>query len=62
MEYLPCGDLLSYLRKSRGIEGKYHCGEGEAAELTTYDFVTFARQVATGMAFLASKGVYGKLK
>ena len=44
------------------IEGKYHCGEGEAAELTTYDFVTFARQVATGMAFLASKGVYGKLK
>ena len=57
MEYLPCGDLLGYLRKSRGIEDKYHCGEGEAADLSTYDLVSFARQIATGMVFLGSRGV-----
>lgn len=57
MEYLPCGDLLGYLRKSRGIEDKYHRGESEAAELSTYDFVSFARQIATGMTFLASRGI-----
>ena len=62
MEYLPCGDLLGYLRKSRGIEDKYHHGESEVAELSTYDFVSFARQIATGMAFLASKGVRGKIE
>ena len=62
MEYLPCGDLLGYLRKSRGIEDKYHCGEGEALELGTYDFVSFARQIATGMVFLGSKGVCEELK
>ena len=59
MEYLPCGDLLGYLRKSRGIEDKYHRGEGEAVELETYDLVSFARQIANGMIFLGSRGVCG---
>lgn len=58
MEYLPCGDLLGYLRKSRGIEDKYHHGEGEALEVTTYDMVSFAKQIATGMVFLGSRGVW----
>lgn len=57
MEYLPCGDLLGYLRKSRGIDDKYHCGEGTAAPLDNYDLVLFAKQIATGMVFLGSRGV-----
>jgi len=57
MEYLPCGDLLGYLRKCRGINDKYHHGEIAAIDLGTYDLVTFAKQIATGMVFLGSRGV-----
>ena len=57
MEYLPCGDLLGFLRKSRGIVDKYYNGEGEVAKLKTYDLVSFSNQIATGMVFLASRGV-----
>ena len=57
MEYLPCGDLLGFLRKSRGIVDKYYRGEGEVANLKTYDLVSFSNQIATGMVFLASRGV-----
>ena len=59
VEYLPRGDLLGYMRKSRGINDKYYCGEGQAQELTTYDLVTFSKQIATGMVFLGSRGVSG---
>ncbi|XP_015766539.1 PREDICTED: tyrosine kinase receptor Cad96Ca-like [Acropora digitifera] len=37
LEYLPFGDLLGFLRKSRGIVDKYYRGEGEVARLKTYD-------------------------
>ncbi|XP_044179330.1 tyrosine kinase receptor Cad96Ca-like [Acropora millepora] len=57
MEYLPCGDLLGYLRKSRGIADKYYRGEGEVANLKTYELVSFSNQIATGMVFLASRGI-----
>ncbi|XP_044167755.1 tyrosine kinase receptor Cad96Ca-like isoform X1 [Acropora millepora] len=57
MEYLPCGDLLGFLRKSRGIVDKYYRGEGEVAKLKTYDLVSFANQIATGMVFLATRGI-----
>ncbi|XP_067025573.1 tyrosine kinase receptor Cad96Ca-like [Acropora muricata] len=57
MEYLPCGDLLGFLRKSRGIVDKYYNGEGEVAKLKTYDLVSFSNQIATGMVFLASRGI-----
>ena len=57
MEYLPCGDLLGFLRKSRGIVDKYYRGDGEVANLKTYDLVSFSNQIATGMVFLASRGV-----
>ena len=57
MEYLPCGDLLGFLRKSRGIVDKYYRGEGEVANLKTYELVSFSNQIATGMVFLASRGV-----
>ena len=57
MEYLACGDLLGYLRKSRGIHDKYHLGQGSVPELEIYDLVLFAKQIAAGMVFLGSRGV-----
>ena len=57
MEYLVCGDLLGYLRKSRGIEDKYHLGQGSVPKLEIYDLVLFAKQIASGMVFLGSRGV-----
>ena len=62
MEYLACGDLLGYLRKSRGIHDKYHLGEGSVSELAIYDLVLFAKQIAAGMVFLGSRGVSNYLK
>ncbi|PFX12321.1 Tyrosine kinase receptor Cad96Ca [Stylophora pistillata] len=57
MEYLWRGDLLGYLRKSRGVFDHYHRGVGRVDHLTTYDMVLFAKQIANGMTFLASRGV-----
>ncbi|PFX11659.1 Tyrosine kinase receptor Cad96Ca [Stylophora pistillata] len=57
MEYLPCGDLLGYMRKCRGIKDRYYLGEGRAQDLDNYDLVLFAKQIATGMVFLGSRGV-----
>jgi len=62
MEYLVRGDLLGYLRKSRGIHDKYHLGQGSASELQIYDLVLFAKQIASGMVFLGSRGVSNNLK
>ena len=57
MEYLWRGDLLGYLRKSRGVFDQYHHGVGGVDHLTIYDMVLFAKQIAHGMTFLASRGV-----
>ncbi|XP_022804787.1 tyrosine kinase receptor Cad96Ca-like [Stylophora pistillata] len=57
MEYLWRGDLLGYLRKSRGVFDHYHRGVGRVDHLTTYDLVLFAKQIAHGMTFLASRGI-----
>ena len=57
LEYMAYGDLLGYLRKSRGIHDQYHRGEGEAFELQPYDLVLFAKHIATGMVYLGSRGV-----
>ncbi|XP_022777430.1 tyrosine kinase receptor Cad96Ca-like [Stylophora pistillata] len=57
MEYLWRGDLLGYLRKSRGVFDHYHRGVGRVDHLTTYDMVLFAKQIANGMTFLASRGI-----
>ncbi|XP_022806272.1 receptor-like tyrosine-protein kinase kin-16 [Stylophora pistillata] len=57
MEYLWRGDLLGYLRKSRGVFDHYHRGVGRVDHLTTYDMVLFAKQIAHGMTFLASRGI-----
>ena len=57
MEHLPCGDLLGYMRKCRGINDRYYLGEGRAQDLNNYDLVLFAKQIAAGMVFLGSRGV-----
>ena len=61
MEYMAYGDLLGYLRKSRGIHDQYHHGEGEAFELQPYDLVLFAKHIAAGMVYLGSRGVCEQL-
>ena len=58
LEYAPYGDLLGYLRKSRGLEDKYYSShECCRHEVTSYDLVSFSQQIASGMGFLASKKV-----
>ena len=57
MEYMAYGDLLGYLRKSRGIDDTYYVGEVATVQLQTYDLVLFAKQIAAGMVFLGCRGV-----
>lgn len=58
MEYLPHGDLLGYLRNSRRVKDKYYFAAEEIdVELTPYDLMSFAKQVASGMSFLSSMKV-----
>ena len=58
LEYAPYGDLLGYLRKSRGLEDKFYSSlECCQQEVTSYDLLSFAQQIASGMNFLASKKV-----
>ena len=57
MEIMPWGDLLGFLRKSRGLVDKYYRGGNMAQKLETYDLVPFAKQIAAGMVFLGSRGV-----
>ncbi|XP_066028550.1 fibroblast growth factor receptor 2-like [Pocillopora verrucosa] len=58
LEYLPYGDLLGYLRKSRGIEDNYNTGEKEpSSALSEKDLLSFAWMIADGMDYLASMKV-----
>ncbi|CAH3133327.1 unnamed protein product, partial [Pocillopora meandrina] len=57
MEHLPCGDLLGYMRKCRGINDRYYLGEGRPQVLNNYDLVLFAKQIAAGMVYLGSRGI-----
>ena len=58
MEYLPYGDLLGYLRKSRGINDNYNTGEKRPnSRLTEKDLLSFAWMIADGMNYLATMKV-----
>ena len=57
-EYLPYGDLLGYLRKSRGYSDNYNTGEKKpVSKLTAKDLLSFAWMIADGMQYLATMKV-----
>ncbi|KAM7429678.1 hypothetical protein ABFA07_019499 [Porites harrisoni] len=58
LEYLPYGDLLGYLRKSRGHSDSYNTGEKKpSSKLTAKDLLSFAWMIADGMQYLATMKV-----
>ena len=59
IEYVPYGDLLGYLRKSRGLSDTYFKDPDMKPQtnLTAEQLMKFAWQVADGMCYLSSKKV-----
>ena len=59
IEYVPYGDLLGYLRKSRGLYDTYYKDPDVKPQttLTSQQLMTFSWQVADGMRYLSSRNV-----
>ena len=59
IEYAPYGDLLGYLRKSRGLNDTYFKDPDVKPQtsLTSQQLIKFSWQVADGMRYLSSKNV-----
>ena len=58
LEYLPYGDLLGYLRISRGHSDSYNTGEKKpSSRLAVKDLLSFAWMIADGMMYLADMKV-----
>ena len=59
IEYVPYGDLLGYLRKSRGLNDTYFNNPDRKPEtnLTSKQLMKFAWQIADGMTYLSSRKV-----
>ena len=58
LEYLPGGDLLGYLRKTRGHVDSYNTGKFvPKSSLSEKELLSFAWMVAEGMTFLSSHKV-----
>ena len=58
-EYVPYGDLLGYLRKSRGLNDTYYKDSDFKPQTTlmSQQLMSFAWQIADGMSYLSSKKV-----
>ena len=56
---MPYGDLLGYLRKSRGLTDTYFNNPDRKPEtsLASKQLMRFAWQIADGMAYLSSRKV-----
>ena len=59
IEYVPYGDLLGYLRKSRGLNDTYYKDPDikPQTSLTSQQLMKFAWQIADGMSYLSSRKV-----
>lgn len=59
IEYVPFGDLLGYLRKSRGEEDDYYSDPEIKPDtnLSSQQLIRFAWHVTDGMTYLASEKV-----
>ena len=59
IEYVPYGDLLGYLRKSRGLNDTYFKDPDikPRTNLTSELLMKFAWQIADGMSYLSSRSV-----
>ena len=59
IEYVPYGDLLGYLRKSRQLEDNFFKDPDikPQTSLTSQELMKFSWQVADGMHYLSSKNV-----
>jgi len=59
IEYVPYGDLLGYLRKSRGLNDTYFKDPDvkPKTSLTSQQLVRFSWQVADGMRYLSSRNI-----
>jgi len=59
-EYVPYGDLLGYLRKSRGLNDTYYKDPDlkPQTSLRSKQLFGFALGIANGMEFLSSKKVH----
>ena len=55
IEYIPYGDLLGYLRKSRGLNDTYYKDQDikPKTSLTSQQLMKFAWQIADGMSYLS---------
>ena len=65
IEYVPHGDLLGYLRKSRGLNDTYYKDPDikPKSNLTSQQLMKFAWQIADGMSYLSlRKASHGYLK
>ena len=62
IEYIPYGDLLGFLRKSRGLKDNYYKNPDikPKTTLTSQQLKQFAWQIADGMEFLSSNKVMAK--
>ena len=56
IEYVPFGDLLGYLRKSRGLNDTYYKDPNikPQTNLSSQQLMKFAWQIADGMSYLSS--------
>ena len=59
IDYVPYGDLLGYLRKSRGLDDTYFKDPDAKPQtnLTSEQLMKFAWQIADGMSYLSSRSV-----
>ena len=58
-EYIPFGDLLGYLRRSRGLSDNYYKDPDvkPSSSLSSKQLLKFSREIADGMAFLSTNKV-----